>query len=287
MKHMDEILASIHQIPPFPQVAIKAMDIISNTQYVVSDLVEVICLDQSITANILKLCNSAYFGLPRKVSSLKEAVVYLGTIQLRQVLLASGAKDIYDRPDKGYSYFVGELWQHAIACALMSQVLARHLRLPLDENSIFTAALLHDVGKVVLSTYVSQEFAEIEMKVKEEHLSFHDAERRVLGFDHAEIGGRLAELWKFPDSIVAAIRFHHEPEKSPKTFRLLSELIALSDGLVLMVGYGTSADGLSYHIPHLLVDKLKLKKNDIEVLMIKFQEEMDKAQEMIDVKDVL
>ncbi len=287
MKHMDEILASIHQIPPFPQVAIKAMDIISNTQYVVSDLVEVIRLDQSITANILKLCNSAYFGLPRKVSSLKEAVVYLGTIQLRQVLLASGAKDIYDRPDKGYSYFIGELWQHAIACALMSQVLARHLRLPLDENSIFTAALLHDVGKVVLSTYVSQEFAEIEMMVKEEHLSFHDAERRVLGFDHAEIGGRLAELWKFPDSIVAAIRFHHEPEKSPKTFRLLSELIALSDGLVLMVGYGTSADGLSYHIPHLLVDKLKLKKNDIEVLMIKFQEEMDKAQEMIDVKDVL
>ncbi|HDJ29341.1 MAG TPA: HDOD domain-containing protein, partial [Proteobacteria bacterium] len=186
MKHMDEILASIHQIPPFPQVAIKAMDIISNTQYVVSDLVEVIRLDQSITANILKLCNSAYFGLPRKVSSLKEAVVYLGTIQLRQVLLASGAKDIYDRPDKGYSYFVGELWQHAIACALMSQVLARHLRLPLDENSIFTAALLHDVGKVVLSTYVSQEFAEIEMMVKEEHLSFHDAERRVLGFDHAE-----------------------------------------------------------------------------------------------------
>ena len=287
MKHMDEILASIHQIPPFPQVSIKAMDIISNPQYVVSDLVEVIRLDQSITANILKLCNSAYFGLPRKVSSLKEAVVYLGTIQLRQVLLASGAKDIYDRPDKGYSYFIGELWQHSIACALMSQVLARHLRLSLDENSIFTAALLHDVGKVVLSTYVSQEFAEIETMVKKEHLSFHDAERRVLGFDHAEIGGRLAELWKFPDSIVAAIRFHHEPEKSPKTFRLLSELIALSDGLVLMVGYGTSADGLSYHIPHLLVDKLKLKKNDIEVLMIKFQEEMDKAQEMIDVKDVL
>jgi len=68
---------------------------------------------------------------------------------------------------------------------------------------------------------------------------------------------------------------------------LLSELIALSDGLVLMVGYGTSVDGLSYHVPHLLVDKLKLKKNDIEALMMEFQEEMDKAQEMIDVKDVL
>jgi len=74
MKYMDKILASIDQIPPFPQVAIKAMDIISNPQYIVSDLVEVIRLDQSITANILKLCNSAYFGLPRKVSSLKEAV---------------------------------------------------------------------------------------------------------------------------------------------------------------------------------------------------------------------
>jgi len=287
MKHMDEILASIQQIPPFPQVVIKAMDIIRNPQYIVSDLVEVIRLDQSITANVLKLCNSAYFGLPRKVSSLKEAVVYLGTIQLRRVLLASGAKELYDRPDKGYSYFVGELWRHAIACALMSQVLARHLRLSLDEDNVFTAALLHDVGKVVLSTYVSREYTEIEMLVKEEKLSFHRAEHQVLGFDHAEIGGLLAELWKFPNSIVAAIRFHHEPGKSPKTFRLLCELIALSDGLVLMVGYGTSADGLSYHIPHLLVDKLKLKKNDIQVLMIKFQEEMDKSQEMINVRETL
>lgn len=287
MKHMDEILASIHQIPPFPQVVFKAMDIIRNPQYIVSDLVEVIRLDQSITANILKLCNSAYFGLPRKVSSLKEAVVYLGTNQLRQVLLTSGAKKIYDRSENGYSYFAGELWRHALACALMSQVLVRHLRLPLDENDVFTTALLHDVGKVVLSTYVSQEYAEIEIMVKEEKLPFHDVERRVLGFDHAEIGGRLAELWQFPDSIVAAIRFHHQPGKVPKHYRLLSELIALADGLVLMIGYGTSVDGLSYHIPHLLIDKLKLKKDDIQFLMIKFQEEMDKAQEMIDVKDVL
>lgn len=287
MKHMNEILAGIHQIPPFPQVVVKAMDIISDPQYMVSDLVEVIRLDQSITANILKLCNSAYFGLPRKVSSLKEAVVYLGTVQLRQVLLSSGAKDIYDRPDKGYSYFAGELWQHAIACALMSQVLARHLQLPLDENDVFTAALLHDVGKVVLSTYVSEEYAEIEMMVKEEKMPFHEAERRALGFDHAEIGGRLAELWKFPDAIAAAIRFHHQPEKASKQYRLLSELIALADGLVMMVGYTTSVDGLSYHIPHLLVDKLKLKKDDIQFLMLKFQEEMDKVQEMIDVKDGL
>jgi len=287
MKYMEEILAGIHQIPPFPQVAIKAMDIISNPQYVVSDLVEVIRLDQSITANILKLCNSAYFGLPRKVSSLKEAVVYLGTNQLRQVLLASGVKDIYDRPNKGYTYFAGELWQHAIAAALMAQILDRHLRLTLDENSIFTAALLHDVGKVVLSTYVAQEYAEIETMVKEEQLSFHQAEQRALGFDHAEIGGRLAELWEFPDSIAAAIRFHHEPEKAPIKYRLLSELVSLSDGLVLMVGYGTSVDGLSYHLPHLLVDKLKFKMDDIQALIITFQEEMDKAQEMIDIKDVL
>jgi len=286
MKHMDDILASIHDIPPFPQVVVKAMEIISNPNYLVNDLLEVIRLDQSITANILKLCNSAYFGLPRKVSSLKEAVVYLGTVQLRQVLLASGVKDVYDRPDKGYSYFDGELWQHAIACALMAQILFRHLRLPLEENSIFTAALLHDVGKVVLSTYVSQEFTDIEKLVKEGNQPFHDAERQVLGFDHAEMGGRLAELWEFPEVISVAIRFHHQPEKAPKPHRLLSELIALSDSLVLMLGYGTSVDGLSYTMPHSLVDKLKLKKHDIEILMLKFQEEMSNAREMIEIRDV-
>ncbi len=286
MKYMDDILASIHEIPPFPQVVVRAMDIISDPNYVVNDLLEVIRLDQSITANVLKLCNSAYFGLPRKVSSLKEAVVYLGTVHLRQVLLSSGVKDLYDRPDKGYSYFAGELWQHAIACALMAQVLLRHLRLPLEENSVFTAALLHDVGKVVLSTYVSREFADIEKLVEKENLPFHEAERQVLGFDHAEIGGRLAELWQFPDDIAAAIRFHHQPEKAPKPHCLLSELIALSDGLVLMLGCGTSVDGLSYAMPHLLIDRLKLKRNDIEMLMVKFQEEMSNAREMIDIRDV-
>jgi putative nucleotidyltransferase with HDIG domain len=283
---MDDILASIHEIPPFPQVVVKAMEIISNPNYKVSDLLEVIRLDQSITANILKLCNSAYFGLPRNISSLKEAVVYLGTVQLRQVLLASGVKDTFDRPDKGYSYFAGELWQHAIACALMAQVLYRHLRLPLEENSVFTAALLHDVGKVVLSAYVSREFADIEKLVNEENMPFHDAERQVLGFDHAEIGGRLAELWQFPEVISTAIRFHHQPEKASKPHRLLSELIALSDCLVLMLGCGTAVDGLSYTMPHLLVDKLKIKKNDIEILMVKFQEEMSNAREMIEIRDV-
>lgn len=283
---MDEILASIQEIPPFPQVVLKAMDIISDPEYSVENLTRVISLDQAITANVLKICNSAYFGLSREVGSLKEAVVYLGATQLRQLLLAGGAKKVYDQPHEGYTFFAGELWQHAVACAVMAQVVVGHFKKSsLDSQMVFTAALLHDVGKVVLSTYVQQEFAHIEAMVAGNKCSFQEAEREILGYDHAEIGGKLTEFWQFPEPIVAAIRHHHQPEQAPKTHRLLTELVSFADSLVILVGYGTAADGLAYHMPHALADKASLQTVDVEILLAEFQQEMVKTSGMIGVQE--
>ncbi len=277
MSFMEEIIAAVDEMPPFPQVVQRAMQALADPEYEVSGLVDILKVDQAVTANILKLCNSAYFGLPRKVASLKEAVVYLGADQLRQLLLSGAASKIYEKPTQGYALFADELWRHALATAVMAQVLRRHLRLKIDENMVFTAALLHDVGKVVLSAFVKDKYRAIESMVEEGESSFQEAEKVVLGFDHAEIGGKIAEKWEFPPEIIAAISFHHEPSRSAKEFRLLAELVALANNLVVMVGYGTGVDGLACRGHDLLLKKMKITEKDLEVLLIEFQIEMEKT----------
>ncbi len=277
MSLMEEIIAAVDEMPPFPQVVQRALQALTDPEYEVSGLVDILKVDQAVTANILKLCNSAYFGLPRKVASLKEAVVYLGANQLRQLLLSGAASKIYEKPSEGYAVFADELWRHALATAVMAQVLRRHLRFKIDENLIFTAALLHDVGKVVLSSFVIDKYRTIESKVESGECSFQEAEREILGFDHAEIGGKIAEKWEFPPEIIAAIRFHHEPSRSSKEFRLLSELVALANNLTVMVGYGTGVDGLACRGHDLLLKKLKVSEKDLEVILLLFQIEMEKT----------
>lgn len=176
---MEEIIAAVDEMPPFPQVVQRALQALTDPEYEVSGLVDILKVDQAVTANILKLCNSAYFGLPRKVASLKEAVVYLGANQLRQLLLSGAASKIYEKPSEGYAVFADELWRHALATAVMAQVLRRHLRFKIDENLIFTAALLHDVGKVVLSSFVIDKYRTIESKVESGECSFQEAEREI------------------------------------------------------------------------------------------------------------
>ncbi len=277
MNLMEEIIAAVEDMPPFPQVVQRALQELSRPEYEVADLVDILKVDQAVTANILKLCNSAYFGLPRKVSSLKEAVVYIGSKQLRQVLLSGAVNKIYDRSNEGYAVFADELWRHALAAAVMSQVLRRHLKLKLDDNLVFTAALLHDVGKVVLSNFVAEYHRDIESLVEEKALSFQEAEKEVLGFDHAEVGGRIAEKWEFPPEIIAAIRWHHEPAGSEKPYRLLTELVALANNLTVMVGYGTGIDGLACRGHDLLLKKLQIRDRDLEQLLLVFQMEMAKT----------
>ncbi len=285
MSLMEEIIAAVDDMPPFPQVVQRAMQALADPEYEVVGLVDILKVDQAITANILKLCNSAYFGLPRKVSSLKEAVVYLGANQLRQLLLSGAASKIFEKPNAGYAVFADELWRHALATAVMAQVLRQYRRLKIDENTLFTAALLHDVGKVVLSNFVADKYRDIEKMVEAGESSFQEAERKVLGFDHADIGGKIAEKWEFPQSIITAIAFHHEPVRAGKEFRVLTELVALSNNLAVMVGYGTGVDGLACRGHGLLLEKLKITDQGMEELVMLFQLEMAKTCEVAGVNE--
>jgi putative nucleotidyltransferase with HDIG domain len=262
MNLVDSILGSAAELPPFPAVIQRVLLLMDNPKSSAREVVEVIQYDQAITANVLRVCNSAYFSLRRPVHSLREALVRIGFNQLLEIVLNRGSAHLLAGVCPGYDLKDGELWRHSVTCALLSQIISKRLgQEPTPTH--FTAALLHDIGKVILSRFVADHFGEIRRLVQEGGRSFIAAEKEVLGIDHAELGGKISEQWQFPKMIGSAIRYHHDPLRIGEDSEML-QLIYLCDLVSMLTGIGGGADGLSYHGHKEVMKSHHLSGQDIE-----------------------
>jgi putative nucleotidyltransferase with HDIG domain len=279
MSRLEEILALTKHVPPFPKVAQRVMDLLRQDDVNAAQLAEVIQYDQAITANVLKMCNTSYFGLPRKVTSLDDALVVLGHDTLKDIIIASSSAKFYTgKVGAGYHLEQGEMWKHSVAVGIMAKLLVRHIQ-DVDPGSAFTCGLLHDIGKRFLSAFVADEFKEIMEKVDGEQCSFVEAEKELLGMDHAELGGAILEKWEFAPDLVDAVKYHHYPdalEKGP-----LTALIALSNSLVISMGIGIGADGLASEVQGEGLEKIGVSPEMLQLCMMDLLEEMEKAQDMM------
>ncbi len=261
---MDEIIAKIDELPAIPALVMRALELIDDPRSHVNQLAEVLASDQALTAKILRLANSAYYSFPRKVSTITDAIVILGFSTLKSLIIAASTYNLLNKEVEGYGLAQGELWKHSISCAMTARLLARKIRFRNPETA-FVAGLLHDIGKVVLNTYMKKEFEEILKYVEENQVPFMVAEKEIIGFDHAEIGAKVAEKWNFPEELVKAIRYHHEPlAVENKTGKAnLSDITHLSDAIVLMMGFGLGVDGLMYPIEEEVVERAGITMNDL------------------------
>ncbi len=196
MKINKRILKSIQTLPPFPATIQKVMALASNPDSSLTELVAVVRLDQAITANILRICNSAYFGLRRPVDNVNDAIMYMGKKNVLRAVMTAGLSR-YFRTQKGYDVKGGDLWEHAVGVALMAQICAAKLSRP-DDPRLFTAAILHDIGKMVLGEFVHESWQKIQELVEKQRYSFLEAEEEVIGVNHAELGGEIALNLEIP-----------------------------------------------------------------------------------------
>jgi len=282
MNLTDTILESMVNLPPFPVVVQRAIQLINDPKSSTQDVVEAIQFDQSITANVLKICNSAYFGLRRTVHSLKEALILIGFNQLLEIILSQESLNIFSTPCQGYDLEYGELWRHSVACALLTRIVSKRLGREASPT-YFTAGLLHDIGKVALSKFVGNYFGDIKKCIHEEHLSFVEAEHKVLGIDHAELGGKITNQWNFPENIVAAVRYHHTPSLTSGEHEIV-HLTYLCDLVAMITGIGGGADGLSYHAYQDVIKQYNLNENDIERFIVDLDDRIQLVNEMLNVK---
>lgn len=281
MNLVDTILQSITELPPFPAVIEKALQLIDDPKSSAQNVVDVIQYDQSITVDVLRLCNSSYLGLRKTVHSLREALVMIGFNQLLEIIMSKESSHYFRKPCKGYDLEDGELWRHSVACALLSRIISGRLNQEATP-ALFTAALLHDVGKMILSNFVEDYFEEIRDLTQKKQISFIEAEKEVLGIDHAELGGKIAEQWQFPNTIVSAIRYHHTPSLTVEDHKVV-QLVYLCDMVALITGIGGGADGLSYHAYGEVMKQYHLKEKDIERFIIHLNDQFHLVEGVLNV----
>ncbi|OGQ99922.1 MAG: phosphohydrolase [Deltaproteobacteria bacterium RIFOXYD12_FULL_55_16] len=278
MSRLEEILSLVKHVPPFPKVAQRVAEMLNDPEVSATALAEVIQYDQVITANVLKICNAAYFGLPRKVSSLDEALVIVGHDTLKNIIITSSSARFYKgAAGEGYKLDQGELWKHSIAVGIMAKELVRYIK-GVDQGSAFTAGLLHDIGKRFLSSFVADDFQKIMIKVVQDGCSFVEAEKELLGTSHAELGGMIMRQWDFPKEIELAISQHHDQDALDKDH--LTAIVALANALVISMGIGVGADGLAVKIQGEGLEKFGITPMQLELCMASLLMEIDRAQEL-------
>lgn len=279
MSRLEEVLVLIEHIPPFPKVAQKVMDLLQDPNSTATQLAEVIQFDAAITANVLKICNAAYFGLPRKVSSLDEGLVVIGQDVLKDIIItSSSAKFFKGKVGAGYDLGDGELWKHSVACGIMAKLLVSTAD-GLDASSVFTAALLHDIGKRFLSTFIADDYQKIIQLVQHEQYTFEAAEHEIVGIDHAKLGGIIFKKWGFPEDMKDAVENHHMPDALERDD--LTALVSLANAIVLSMGIGVGVNGLATAIDGAGLKRFGLTMDKIQLYMVDLLGEMDKAQEIL------
>lgn len=237
------IVSSVNAFPAISPTANSLLVLLAKPNANAADVERAVRYDPGLTANILKLANSAYFGIPGGIASVSQAVTRVGWRRMYQLTVAATVNAMMEKPVPGYQLAPGALWRHSVAVAVAAETLARENGLQMPEET-FTAALLHDAGKLVMGKFVEPYFDLIEMAVSR-GLSFDQAEREVLATDHAEVGAWVLEHWSLPAGIVEAVRCHHRPDAaSPRS--LLIDVVHLADVFCLILGIGVGNDGIQY-----------------------------------------
>ena len=225
-----EILDFVDKMPGFSPAVLKIISLANDPKANPGDIVNAISMDPVLTAKILRLVNSAYFGPGRNIASLNRAVIMLGFNTIKNIALSvSVATALSIRGD--FKWFTNdEYWEHCLGCALAARMLAKATGVgPLQVEEFFVAGLLHDIGKAVMIQRYGAECQRIYDPEQAPGRPRHELERESFGISHARLGGLIAQRWKFPESLSTAISFHHAPMEAPEDHRHLALIVHVAN----------------------------------------------------------
>ena len=284
------VLDKLNDLPPMPQVVFRAREIIGNPNSEVRELAELLESDQAIATKVLKLANSAYYGLKGKVSSIRHASSLLGYTVIGQLISMVGTSSVMGKTLAGYDLDSAGTWLHSLLAASASRIIALRKN-PDLENDAFSAGLIHDVGKLVLDRYVAARKEEFNRFTDGGRNSMLAAEQRIFGLDHAEIGFEACKYWNIPQTISKAIKYHHYPSKSDSDE--LSYIVFMADAIVNMLtsmekSEGTMAqmDGIEafmFMIEDDALDFLGLGEADVPVILNEARETVNNISEEMNI----
>ena len=281
MTSLQAVIKEIKNLKPIPAVVTSLLEIVDDPSASMKDITKIIRYDPAITADILRTANSAYFGLKHPAETIQEAAMMLGTDHLVDLVMLKISAQITKGTQKGYDLREGALWKYSVSSALIAKPVADQLDLP-NKNNIFTASLLKDIGKTVLDKFVQDAFEKIYNLVINENFSFMEAEKQMIGVDHAELGGMIAKMWKFSPKMVKIIRNHHLTSETMVRDKDIA-VVYLSDCICMMMGMGVGADGLAYRFHQQAMDYIGISAEDTLKIIAEFTCRMEEVEALLKV----
>lgn len=276
---LQKALTRYKDLPTLPDVVARVMQIVSNPLTTAEDLNQVISLDQALTFKVLRLANSAYYGFPKEITHITQAVMILGFNTIRNLALSvSVHKMLFADKDKGLFNY-RDFWKHCVAVGVCARILARRLGYKSEENA-FTAGLLHDIGKSLLERMDHEGFMASIQASQDRQAPLWQMEQERLGVDHAAIGGRLAELWNLPADLRAAIELQHRPSEDGSPDPLVAAVHA-ADQLCREMGLGSDGNFGPTAIDPDVERLLKLDAAARQELAIEMEQRLKEAEEFL------
>jgi len=256
-----ELIANLGDLPPLPQVAVQVLRIAADPDASTDELRRVISTDLALTAQILKIANSAMFGMMREVRTLTQAIMTLGFSTIKSVVIASSAKNLYSRGNAGLQERL--MWEHALTAALAGRAYGKNLRFPRAEEC-FLGGLLHDIGRSVMGVKFPDRYGILVRSAYNDGTDLTELELETFGFDHAMVGEALLHSWNLAYSLEQAVRWHHEPAHAPEEERPLTALVALGNVLALEQKIGVGRPEHLTEATRQALEILGLESNDLE-----------------------
>jgi putative nucleotidyltransferase with HDIG domain len=276
--HPRELKGLVKDIPTLPVIYKELFRMMQDPDISVPEIAEVITKDQSLSVRILHLVNSAFYGYSKEIKTISRAVVILGFQAVRSAALAISVFD-YFQDEESQNIDLTKFWEHSIAVATISKVLAEAARINQQEEA-FIVGLLHDVGKLIEKRYFPEDFNEIITVAQEQHLSWMETEKALFQINHATIGKVVFRSWDFPASVVDAVHFHHNPESSSK-YPQLAALVHIADYISAELGYGTPGSYPPKECSPQAMSLVALSVDQIRGLESTIREELEGSMEIL------
>ncbi|WJW75329.1 HDOD domain-containing protein [Thiohalobacter sp. IOR34] len=240
---IENLVTDTLELASLPEVVMRAVDLINDPDSSAAEIGDVIAEDPALTARLLKIVNSPFYGFPSRIDTVSRAITVVGTLELLDLILATSVIKVFSGiPPELID--MDAYWEHNLYTAVTARVLARRHRAP-DAERYFIAALLHDIGALVLYRQLPDESTEALRRVRDNGEVLHCVEREILGFDHGEVGAELLRNWRLPEAFIEAARYHHFPLEAGR-YPLETALVHLADVITSAVH---APDGEAGQVP--------------------------------------
>lgn len=264
---VDEVLQDVNKLPAISSVVSKVLEKLQKPDVNIADLAQEISKDPAITANVIKLSNSAYYRASKPIRTVQEALMTLGIKTVKEIVLLTAAKGILSQDLNSYQLEAAQLWTSSLLVAELSSKIVQHKKLKIDKDLAFTSGLLCSVGKIVLAQFFSPVMMQIKADLKDNQEPFPTLEKKYFGYTHMEVSENLLKRWNFPQELTDVVANYLTPENS-KNNPILTSVVHIASILIVVSGIGIDIGGESVPISPFALSQTGVTEADIETYFV-------------------